>query len=104
MDIPKDQPFGADLKAFLEGLRPQIYNKLKNEIRALNDVKFQLALKVQLQETGPDGTEEYTDPVFCHKQEALLQPNETDEALDKAIPTILETLESGPREGLWVGY
>ena len=56
-------------------------------------MKFELALKVQLQKTGPDGTEEYTYPVLRHKQVALLQPSEIDEALDKTIPTILETLE-----------
>ena len=76
MDVPKGHPFGADPKAFLEGSRPQMYNKLRKEIRALNGVK-----------TGPDGTEEYSDPVLRHKQEALLQPNEIDlMALDKAIP------------------
>ena len=48
MDVPKGHPLGADQKAFLEGLRPQIYDKLEEEIRALNGIKFQLALKVQL--------------------------------------------------------
>ena len=67
--------------------------KIEEEIRALNGIKFQLALKVQLRKTWPDGTEEYTDPVLRYKQEALLQANEIDEELDKAIPTILETLE-----------
>ena len=33
MDVPKGHPFGADPKAFPEGSRPQIYNKLKKEIR-----------------------------------------------------------------------
>ena len=32
MDVPKGHPFGADSKAFLEGSRPQIYNKLKKEL------------------------------------------------------------------------
>ena len=103
MDVPKGHPFGADPKAFLEGSHPQIYNKLKKEIRALNGVKFQLALKVQLQKSGPDSTEEYTDPVLRHKQEALLQPNEINEALDKVIPTILETREKWTQRGSgWV--
>ena len=74
-------------KHFSKGRVP----KSEKENRALNGVKFQLALKVQLQKTGPDGTEEYTEPVLRHKQETLLQSNEIDEALDKAIPTILET-------------
>ena len=66
-------------------------------------MKFQLALKVQLQKTGPEGTEQYTDPVLRQKQETLLQPNEIDEALDKAIPTILETLEKWTQRGSrWV--
>ena len=52
IDVPKGHPLGADPKAF-----PQIYNKLEEEIRALNGITFQLALKVQLRKTGPDGTE-----------------------------------------------
>ena len=32
MDVPKGQPLGADPKAFLEGLRSRIYNKLEEEI------------------------------------------------------------------------
>ena len=48
MDVPKGHPLGADPKAFLEGLRPRFYDKLEEEIRALNGIKFQLALKVQL--------------------------------------------------------
>ena len=80
---------------FFGGSRPKIYNKLKKEIRALNGLKF------QLQKTGPDGTEEYTGPVLCHKQKALLQPKEIDEALDKAIPNILETLEKWAQRGSW---
>ena len=68
MDVPKGHPLGAKQKAFLEGLRLRINDKLEEEIRALNGIKFQLALKVQLRKTGPDGTEEYTDPVFRHKQ------------------------------------
>ena len=102
MDVPKRHPLGADPKAFLVGLRPQIYNKLEEQIRALNGIKFQLALKVQLRKTGPDGTEEYTDPVFRHKQEAIIQPSEIDGALDKATPPPISwsCSRSGPREGL----
>ena len=63
MDVPEGHPFGADPKEFLEGFHPQVYDKLEEEIRALNGIKFQLALKVQLRKTGPDGTEEDTDRV-----------------------------------------
>ena len=88
---------------FSKGRVPKSIRSLKKEIRALNSVKFQLALKVQLQKTGPDGTEEYIDPVLRHKQEALLQPKRIDEALDKSIPTILETLEKWTQRGSgWV--
>ena len=99
MDEPKGHPLGADPKAFLEGLRPRIYLKLEEEIRALNGIQFQLALKVQLQKTGPDGTEEYIDPVFRHKQEAIIQLSEIDGALDKATPISWSCSRSGPREG-----
>ena len=102
MDVSKGHPLGTDPKAFLKGLRPQIYDKLEEEIRALG-IKFQLALKVQLGKTGPDDTEKYTDPVFRHKQEAIIQPSEIDVALDKAIPHILELLEKWTQRGSgWV--
>ena len=98
----KRASLGADPQAFLEGLRPQIYNKLEEEIRALNGIKFQLALKIQLRKTGPDGTEEYTDPVFRHEQEVILQRSEIDGALDKAAPPPISwsCSRSGHREGL----
>ena len=101
MDAP--ERYGADPRASLEKMRPRIRKKLEEEIRALNGIKFQLALKVQLRKTGPNGTEEYTDLMLRHKQEAVLQANEIDEALDKAIPTIFETLEKWTQRGSgWV--
>ena len=42
---------GADPRAFLEGVRPQIRAKHEEEIKALNGINFQLALKVQLRTT-----------------------------------------------------
>ena len=76
MDVPQGHPHGADPRAFLEGVRPQIRAKLEKEIKALNGIKFQLALKVQLRKDNPDGSEKYTDPVLSHKQEAILQNSE----------------------------
>ena len=77
---------------------PRIRKKLEEEIRALSGIKFQLALKIQLRKTGPDVTEEYTDPVLRHKQEALLQANEIDEVLDKVIPPSWRLERSGHKE------
>jgi len=57
MDVPESHALGANPKAFLEGVRPQIRENLEEEIRALKGVKFQLALKIQLRKTGPAGTE-----------------------------------------------
>ena len=81
MDVPQGHPHDADPRAFLEGVRPQIRAKLEEEIKTLNRIKFQLALKVQLRKDNPDGSEEYTDPVLCHKQEAILQNSEIEGAL-----------------------
>ena len=101
MNVP--QGLGADPSTFLEGVRPQIRQKLTEEILALKGVKFQLALKVQLRKERSDGGEEYTDPVFRHKQKALLQTAEINEVLDKAFPHILETLEKWTHRGSgWV--
>ena len=55
MNVPQGHPNSADPRAFLEGARPQIRTKLEEEIKALNGVKFQLALKVQIREDNPDG-------------------------------------------------
>ena len=78
---------------------PQIHKKLTKEISALNGIKFQLALKVQLQKESPDGTEEFIEPVLHHKQKALLQASEIKGALDKAIPHLLELLEKWTQRG-----
>ena len=70
---------------------------------ALNGIKLQLILKVQLWKDNPDGSEEYTDPVLHHKQEALLQASEINEDLNKAIPNLLELLEKWTQRGSgWV--
>ena len=90
MDDPKGH---ADPRAFLEEVEAQIHDKLVEEIKVLNGVKFQLALKVQLQKDKPDGSEEYTDPVLRHKQEAILKKSEIKGALNQAFPRIQETLE-----------
>ena len=61
MDISEGYPSGVDVIAFMHEVRPQIGKKLTEEISALNGIKFQLALKVQLQNESPDGTEEFTE-------------------------------------------
>ena len=103
MDAPQGHPHGADPMAFLEGVRPQIQTKLEEEIEALNGVKFQLALKIQLWKDNPDGSEEYVRLVMRHKQEAALQKSEIEEALNRAFPTFQETLEKRTQRGSgWV--
>ena len=103
MDIPEGHPSGVDLRAFMQKVVPRIHDKLNGEILALNGVKFQLALNVQLRKDNPDSSEEYTDPVLRHKQEALLQASEINEYLNKAIPYLLELLEKWTQRGsVWV--
>ena len=80
-------------------MEPRIHDKLQEEFLALNGIKFQLALKVQLRKENPDGSEEYTDPVLRHKQEALLKASEINEDLDKAISHLLELLEKWTQRG-----
>ena len=53
MDVPQGNTLEADPRAFLDGVRPQIHQKLTEEILDLNGVKLQLAMKVQLRkQTG----------------------------------------------------
>ena len=99
MNAPQGHLLSADPRAFFDDVRPQIYKKLTEEVVAFRGVKFQLALKVQLRKGNPDGSEEYTDPVLHHKQEALLGASEINEALDKAFPHILELLEKWTQRG-----
>ena len=68
MDVPLGHPHGIDPRAFLKEVHPLIKKKLIEEILDLGGVKFQLALKVQLQKESPDGTEEF----IRNKQEAPL--------------------------------
>ena len=86
MDVPQGNTLEADPRAFLDGVRPQIHQKLTEEILDLNGVKFQLAMKVQLSKANQDGTEEYTDPVLQHKQEATLQAHEINEDTGQCFP------------------
>ena len=103
MDIPEGHPSGVDVRVFMQKVEPRIHDKLEEEILALNGVRFQLALKVQLRKDNPDGSEEYTDPVLRHKQEALLQASEINENLNRAIPYLLELLEKWTQIGSgWV--
>ena len=97
MDVPQGHPHGADPRAFLEEVRPQIRAKLKEELKQLRGTKFQLALKVLLRKDNLDGSEEYTDPVLRHKQEAILQKSEIKGALNQA--RIQETLEKWTQRG-----
>ena len=103
MDIPESHPSGVDVRAFLQEVEPRIHDKLEEEILALNGIKFQLALNVQLRKDNPDGSEGYSDPVLRHKQEALLQASQINEDLNKAIPYLLELLEKWTQRGSgWV--
>ena len=103
VDVPAEHRLAADPREFFAGVRQRIHEKLTEEILALDGVKFQLALKVSLHTQGPDGTEEFTDPVLRHKQKTLLQAKEIKEALYEAIPHLLELLEKWAQRGSgWV--
>ena len=93
MDIPEGHPSDVDVTVFMQEVEHRIHDKLEEEILALNGIKFQLALKVQLRKDNPDVSEEYTDTVLRHKQEALLQASKINEDLNKAISHLLELLE-----------
>ena len=99
MDISEGHPPGINVRAFMQEVEPRIHDKPEEEILALNGIKFQLALKVQLRKDNPDGSEEYTDPVLRHKQEALLQASESKGLLTKPSPTSWSCSKSGHREG-----
>ena len=99
MDVPKGQTLEADPRAFLDSVGSEIHQKLTEDILALHGVKFHLAHKVLLRKENPDGMEEYTDPVLRHKQEATLQAQEINEALDRAFPRIFEMLEKWTQRG-----
>ena len=105
MDVPQGHPLGADPLSFLEGVRPQIRQKLTEEILALKGIKFQLAVNIHLRKTRPDGSEESRCVTIRRKQEALLhvsekqENQEINEVLDKAFPHILEILEKSTQSG-----
>ena len=86
MDVPRGH---QDPLAFLNGVRPQIRQKLTEEILDLKGVKFQLALNIHLRKIRPDGGEEYTNSTFRYKQQVLLREVEIVKALDEAFPHIL---------------
>ena len=99
MDVPRGHRLGADPLVFLDGVRPQIRQKLTEEILDLEGVKFQLALNIHLRKIRPDGGEEYTNSIFRYKQQALLQAVEIGKALDESFPHILKILEKWTQHG-----
>ena len=99
MDVPRGHRLGADPLVFLDGVRPQIHQKLTEEILDLEGVKFQLALNIHLRKIKPDGSEECTNSVFRYKQQALLREGEIVKALDEAFPYILGILEKWTQNG-----
>ena len=99
MDVPRGHRLGADPLVFLDGVRPQICQKLIEEILDLEGVKFQLALNIHLRKIRPDGGEEYTNSIFRYKQQVLLQAVEIGKALDEAFPHILKILEKWTQHG-----
>ena len=102
-NVPEGHSLEIDPRAFFESVRPQIHSKLEEELQALHGLKFQLALKVLLSKDAGDGINELVSPVLRHKQEVLLQVNEIDETINKAIPRILEFLEKWTQRGSgWV--
>ena len=99
MDVPRGHRLGADPLVFLDGVRPQIHQKLTEEILDLEGVKFQLALNIHLRKIKQDGSEECTNSVFRYKQQALLREVEIVKALDEAFPYILGILEKWTQNG-----
>ena len=97
MDVPQGHLLGADPLSFLEGVRPLIRQKLTEEILAPKDIKFQLALTINLRRVRPeDGSKEPGCMTLWCKQKVLLQAAgtaEIKEVLDKVFPYILEILE-----------
>ena len=91
MDISEGHPSGVDVRAFMQEVEPRIHDKLEEEILALNGIKFQLALKVQLRKDNPDGSKEYTDPVLRHK----LRP-------PRQISAVVCAVEQADRSDRWL--
>ncbi|XP_058029287.1 uncharacterized protein LOC131193286 [Ahaetulla prasina] len=97
MDVPKDHPLSIDPRAFLQGVHPQICQKLIEEIQAWRGVKFQLVLKVDLWK------DTCSEAMLRHKQKVVLQNSEIDMALDEAFTTIQKMLENWIQRGSgWV--
>ena len=90
---------------FLEPVKNIIQDKIIEELKELDGLKFQLALKILLSKQGPAKNEsdsfakEYASPVFRHNQEVILQVNEIDGAFEIAKNTILKKLEEWTQNG-----
>ena len=90
-----------DPSVFLGMVQEHIYENLVEELAELKSIKYQLALKVNLQKKGPDGKVEFTDLVFRCKTEPILSATEID--LDKVVGYTLESLEKWTQQGSgWV--
>ncbi|GFR99473.1 hypothetical protein ElyMa_006374500, partial [Elysia marginata] len=114
MDVPKGEihmgflevldPYQVDPQVFLEVANPKIRKKLKEELKALGNLKFQLALKITLRKTtkelgGKTPLITFTDATFRHEQEPLLHPSEIGAALSRAFENIFEKIDKWTKEG-----
>ena len=102
MDVSKEHPHGANPKASLDEVEPQIHGKLVDEIKALHGVKFQLALKVQLRKDNPDGNEEYTDLCYATSKRLFCRSVKSKELSNKLSHWSRKTWEVG-RKRIWLG-
>ena len=99
MDISKGHPSGVDVRAFLQEMRPQIHKKLTEEILALNGIKFQLALKVQLQKERVQLEQESLTLCSATNRRPFSRPAKSKRLLTKPSPTSWTCSKSGHKEG-----
>ena len=99
MDISKGHPSGVDVRDFLQEMRPQIHKKLTEEILALNGIKFQLALKVQLQKERVQLEEESLTLCSATNRRPFSRPAKSKRLLTKPSPTSWTCSKSGHKEG-----
>ena len=100
MVVPQGHSKEKDVNVFFEATRPKISDKLSSDLREFQRYKFMITLRIQLYKEKPDGSIDYAEPRFHHRNQLLLlEIDDIEDRLNIAFAQIQEALEKWTSNG-----
>lgn len=94
----QDYKYNHDLLQFLESVQDLLVEKIQSEVQALNSVKFQFCVEVELSKLSPDASS-YIKVFFRTKQEIVTHTSDIDTSVESTTPVFVERLENYLQNG-----